>query len=102
MTSLANLPDTLRSQFIASRNRLDIAQDWLVKHAPEMIDVVRTPWINALVGGESLISVNVNFRTRTEAVRFGRDLGQAMEEGSSYFDVHYPAFTVHLHYTSSI
>ena len=102
MTSLADLPDTLRSQFTIGRHSLDIAQDWLVLHAPEMVDCVRTPWINAILGEYSMISVNLNFRTRTQAIEFGKDLGQPMEEGSSYFDISYERFVVHLHYTSSI
>ena len=104
MTSLADLPDTLRSQFIAGRHSLDIAQDWLVKHAPEMVAVVRVPWINASIGVRSGmgVSVHVPFMTRTQAMEFGQQLGQFMEEGSSYFDVQYERFTVHLHYTSSI
>jgi len=102
MTSLADLPDTLRSQFIAGRHSLDIAQDWMVKHAEWMVDCVKPPHISAVIGGEEGISVHLRFRTRTEALRFGAMLGNAMEEGSSYFDISYERFTVHLHYTSSI
>jgi len=102
MTSLANLPDTLRSQFIAGRHSLDIAQDWLVLHAPCMVDCVRPPHISAVIGGEEGVSVHLRFATRSQAMHFGYSLEQPMEEGSSYFDISYERFTVHLHYTSSI
>jgi len=105
MTSLADLPDTLRGQFITGRHSLDIAQDWLVLHAPDMIDCLRPPHISAVIGGEEGVSVHLRFATRTQAMHFGHALGHSMDEdneGSSYFDVQYERFTVHLHYTSSI
>jgi len=102
MTSLADLPDTLRSQFIAGRHSLDIAQDWLLLHAPQMIDCVRTPYISALIGDGEEVSVTLRFATRSQAMRFGHSLGQLLDEGSSYFDIQYERFVVHLHYTSSI
>ena len=108
MTSLADLPDTLRSQFICGRNSLDIAQDWLVLNAPKMVNLTRLPWINAMIGidmglwSDRGISVHLTFATRTQAMEFGNELGREMEEGSSYFDIEYERFVVHLHYTSSI
>ena len=102
MTSLADLPDTLRGQFIIGRHSLDIAQDWLVLHAPTMVDCLRPPHISAVIGGEHGVSVHLRFATRSQAMHFGAMLGNAMEEGSSYFDIAYERFTVHLHYTSSI
>ena len=105
MTSLADLPDTLRSQFIAGRLALDIAQDWLVLHAPDMADCVKPPHISAVIGGEHGVSVHIRFATRTQAMRFCHALGHSMDEdneGSSYFDIQYERFVVHLHYTSSI
>jgi len=108
MTSLADLPDTLRGQFIIGRHSLDIAQDWLLKHAPEMVNLTKLPWISAMIGSDMGIwngldmSVHLTFATRTQAMEFGNKLGKAMGEGSSYFDISYERFTVHLHYTSSI
>jgi hypothetical protein len=102
MISLSDLPNTLRGQFIAGRHHLDIAQDWLVLHAPKMVNVTRLPWINAEIGAECQIAVHLRFMTRTEAMLFGKELGHEMDEGSSYFDIEYEHFTVHLHYVSSI
>jgi hypothetical protein len=102
MIQIAELTDTLRGQFIHSRIALDIAQDWLVLHAPKMVNVTRPPWINAEIGAECQIAVHLRFMTRTEAMLFGRELGHSMDEGSRYFDIEYEHFTVHLHYVSSI
>jgi len=105
MTSLADLPDTLRGQFIAGRLALDIAQDWLIKHAPTMVDCLKPPHISAVIGGEEGVSVHLRFATREQAMRFGAYLGhpmEEMEEGSSYFDIAYERFVVHLHYVSYI
>jgi len=102
MTSLADLPECLRGQFIHGRIALDIAQDWLVLHAPQMVNVTRLPWINAEIGAVTQISVHLRFMTRTEAMLFGKELGHEMDdEGSSYFDIPYDHFTVHLHYVSN-
>ena len=101
-TPYAEIPDTLRGQFITARHQVEIAQDWLLKHAPQMVDLSRLPWINQNIGGGDFVTVHLCFSTRFQAMRFGAMLGNAMEEGSSYFDIEYERFVVHLHYVSYI
>src|SRR5688572_24915818 len=103
MTSLAHLSDSLRGGFILARHRLDIAQDWLLKHSDSLVQCKRPPFIAATIETEgTVISVHLPFETRSQALAFGEDLGQLMEEGSSFFDIEFPHFTVHLHFTSHI
>jgi hypothetical protein len=105
VTALAHLSDSLRGGFILARHRLDIAQDWLLKHSDSLVQCKRPPYISATIEPESTqISVHMPFETRSQALTFAKylNLSREMDEGSNHFDIEYDRFTAHLHFSSHI